>query len=254
MVCACNILVTLVTLVCCALAAGERPMKTTRQVLVIGDDVYSPFVREIPKHFVSQVNIVAATWSRDTPLSSTTALAYLDQLLGRRDGSGKAVPRERWPEWDLIHLNVGLGDLIHRVPDTRSFRVLPIHVGGVVATTPQNYEANVEQLIRRIKREAPAAKLVWASTTPIRHSRSNVFVIGAPATYNAIAEQIMRRHDVEINDLHTYVVENAAMNKPAAHGADPFNFHRELPLARRLAEVIAHELDLALADDAAAEK
>ena len=79
------------------------------------------------------------------------------------------------------------------------------------------------------------AKVVWASTTPIRDSRSNVFEIGSEIKYNAIAAEVMAGHGVPINDMYTFVKHLIDMDKPAGHGADPFSFDKKaihMPIAR----------------------
>ena len=49
----------------------------------------------------------------------------------------------------------------------KSFRVMPIHVGGIRNTSEKEYAQNLDTLVRALKERAPKAKLVWASTTPI---------------------------------------------------------------------------------------
>ncbi len=92
---------------------------------------------------------------------------------------GKDVPEAKRPVWKLVHLNVGLGDLIYRVPGLKSQRSLPHDFGGVLTTTPDKYEQNLDILIDLIKKKVPTAKIVWASTTPIRSSNMNFFRVAA---------------------------------------------------------------------------
>ncbi len=60
-----------------------------------------------------------ATWPAGEIPSSITALEHLDQLLGCIDRNGKGVSEDKRPQWDLIHVNVGLGDLVHRAPEMK---------------------------------------------------------------------------------------------------------------------------------------
>lgn len=207
--------------------------KKLPRVLIIGDTVYTQHARGLDKPLQGRAAVEMADFPREAVLNSSAALDHLDRMLGLVDGKGEPVPEDRRPTWDLIHINVGLGDLIHRVPKMDTFRVLPIDAGGVVATKPEAYRANLDRLITRLK--ATGAKVVWASTTPIRASRNNVFRLGSEIEYNAIAAEVMARHDVPINDMYGYTRALMNMDKPAGHGADPFNFDKKqihMPIVR----------------------
>lgn len=221
------------------------------RVLIIGDSIYTQYARGVTAELKGKAGVDFANWPRDEIANSATALKHLDQLLGRRDQGGKEVPEEKRPRWDLIHVNVGLGDLVYRAPGMESFRLLPIHAGGVVATPPKQYEDNLKELIRALK--ATGAKVVWASTTPIRASRSNVFKVGSEIEYNKIAEKVMKGHGVPINDMHAYAKSIMNMDKPAGHGADPFNFDKK-PIHPPVVEVIAKQLGLKIKKPKPAEK
>lgn len=207
--------------------------KALPRVLIIGDSIYSQHARGVSADLKGRAEIVMATWPSGEISSSTTALKHLDQLLGYIDRNGKPVPKDKQPQWDIIHVNVGLGDLIHRAPNIESFRVMPIHAGGVVATSPEQYQKNLDQLLARLM--ATGAEVVWASTTPIRHSTSNVFEMGSEIKYNAIAAKVMAKHGVATNDMYRFVKHLINMDKPAGHGADPFNFDKKsihMPIVR----------------------
>jgi len=222
--------------------AQKKAAPKLPRVLILGDWVYNQASRSLQKDLKGKANVTYASWDREEIADTTTALRVLDRLLGRFDRNGKPVPPQKHPKWDLIHFNFGLGDLIHRAPHIKkSVRVLPIHAGGVPNTDPKRYEANLRELVERLK--PTGAKLVWASTTPIRHSRSNVFKLGSEVEYNAIAARVMKEHGVPINDMYTHVKELINMDKPAGHGADPFNFDKK-PIHPPIAKIIYRELNI----------
>ena len=188
------------------------------RVLILGDQIYQQPATELRKELKGKAEVNFPGMKPGEVWNSTTALELLDRQIG--DG-----------RWDLIHFNCGLGDLIHRVPGVRSFRVMPRHVGGIRTTDPRQYEKNLQALVTRLK--TTGAKLVWASTTPIRHSSTNVFAKGTEIEYNAIAAKVMAGHGIPTNDMYVFVRSLIDMNKPAGHGADPFFFDRKaihLPL------------------------
>lgn len=216
-----------------SLPVWAQDAKALPRVLVIGDTVYSQNCRGLPGDLKGKAEVVVAIWPEGEIPSSTTAVAHLDLLLGYVDRNGKPMAEDKRPKWDLIHINVGLGDLIHRVPDMKSFRVLPIHAGGVITTSPKQYQANLDQLIGQLKKTG--ADVFWASTTPIRSSRSNVFKLDSEIEYNAIAAKLMAKHRVPTNDMYAYVKHLINMDKPGSHGSDPFNFDKKpihMPIVR----------------------
>ena len=158
--------------------------------------------------------------------SSTRILQDFERIVGDKS-------------WDLIYFNCGLGDLIYRAPNMKSFRVMPPEAGGVRTTAPKQYEANLIELIERL--QSTRAKLVWSSTTPIRHSASRVFQMGSEVEYNEIAARVMKQHQIPTLDMYAHVKELIDMDRPASHGADPFFFDRK-PLHPYIVERI--QLDL----------
>jgi lysophospholipase L1-like esterase len=99
-----------------------------------------------------------------------------------------------------VHLNCGLHDL-KRSRTTGAYQV-PL----------EQYEANLHEIVRRVRTAAPAA-FVFATTTPIldaRHAARKVDFDRFQADverYNAVALRVMRALDVPIDDLHRVVEE-----------------------------------------------
>lgn len=239
------ILVVLIALLPLSVQAQKAKGKKVPlpRVLIIGDLMYNQTSRSVSTELKGKAAVSFATWPDEKVHNSTVAVEHLDQLLGRKDRNGKDLPKDRWPKWDLIHVNVGLGDLIYRAPNMKAFRVMPIHAGGVITTSPELYEANLNALIPALKKTG--AVVVWARTTPIRHSTTNVFKLGTEIEYNKIADRVAKRHDVPINDMYSYVKSVINMDKPAGHGADPWNTDRK-PIHGPVVEIIARELKIEL--------
>jgi len=202
------------------------------RVLILGDRVYQQPARDAAKEQKGRVEVVCATIQPGEIRHTQHAIANLDTLRGEGN-------------WDLIHFNFGLGDLVHRAPQMKAFRVMSREMGGVRTTSPQRYERNLHTLVERLK--ATDAKLVWASTTPIRHSSSNVFEMGSEIKFNAIAARVMAAQKVPTNDMYSFVRDLIDMKRPASHGADPFFFDRK-PLHPPIVQVILRELLSAPAD------
>jgi hypothetical protein len=227
----------------CGRVHAQQDQLAFPKVLIIGDAVYSQFARDAVNELKGQAGVQIASWPSGVLHSSTNMIEHLDLLLGIKNAAGNELPEDKRPSWDLIHLNVGLGDLIHCVPHLQSHRVLPRDLGGVPRTDPMQYEKNLDTIVRLLKQKAPQAKIVWASTTPIRQSRDGLFKPGDEVEYNQIAMREMQKHGIPINDMHGYVRTFLDMDKPAAHGADPFDFDKQ-PLHPPIVDVIVRELHL----------
>ena len=237
-----NILVVLLILVCGPMFAQQDQLQLPN-VLIIGDSVYQQHARGVLTELKSQANVQFANWPKFVLPNSTNAVEDIDRLLGLKDAAGNDVPADKRPNWNLIHFNVGLGDLVYCVPNIKSHRILSFEYGGVIRTDAKQYEQNLEMLVRLLKQKAPGAKTVWASTTPIRHSRENVFKKGTEIEYNQIAAGVMKKHGVPINDMYQYVISFMDMDKPAGHGVDPFFFDRK-PIHEPIHKYIIQELGL----------
>jgi len=237
----------LFALTCAPAVAQEKANPPLPRVLIVGDSIYGNLSRSVATELKDKAQVILARWEPDRMANSTTALHDLNRLLGYLDKEGKLLPREQRPVWDLIHVNFGLGDLVYRAPNMKSFRVMSIQAGGIRATPAGQYEANLDQIIRQL--QDTGAKIVWASTTPIRASWSNIFEVGSEVAYNTIAAKVMARHGVPINDMHAYAKSRMDMNKPAAHGADPFNFDKA-QMHEPVTDTIASELRIDFHRDA----
>lgn len=221
-------------------SAQSPPQMKVPAVLVIGDAVYQQ-AQMVKQELKANANVAMAAWPAHLLPNSTNAIEQIDLLLGFKDANGKDVPGSKQIAWDLIHLNIGLGDLIYRVPNLKSHRNLPYDLGGVITTDAAQYEKNLDTLIQLIRKKAPKAKIIWASTTPIRSSSAKFFKPGSEVEYNQIAVGVMKKHGVPINDMHAYALGVMSMDKPASQ--DPFFFDGK-PIHTPIVETVVRELNL----------
>ena len=83
--------------------------------------------------------------------------------------------------------------------DETGKRVLPAN--GRIQVPIEEYEKNLDKLVRRLKETD--ARLIFAMTTPVpegAHGRMK----GDGIRYNEVAERVMARHGVVINDLYSF--------------------------------------------------
>ena len=101
-------------------------------------------------------------------------------------------------KWDLIHFNWGLHDL--KYVDATGRRALPPQ--GKQVSTLEEYESNLEQLVRRLKQTG--AKLIWRPTTPVPEGASGRFPEDLPK-FNAVARRVISLHGIEVDNMNAFV-------------------------------------------------
>jgi len=114
----------------------------------------------------------------------------------------------------VVHLNCGIHDT-KKLKKTGTFQV-----------SPEQYEANLREIVGRIRKETGAVVL-FATTTPILDDRAAAMRDKAEyelfeasiATYNAIALKVMKELDVPVDDLHAATDGKAAemISKDGVH-------------------------------------
>ncbi|MDA0283023.1 MAG: SGNH/GDSL hydrolase family protein [Planctomycetota bacterium] len=214
----------LVVLPATASAQIEKP-----RVLFLGDSVHRQMISAAANELNDSVRIEFPRGV--SPSNSGAALKQIDELLGNG-------------EWDLIYFNFGLGDLLHKDPRTKEIRAMSKEVGGVRVTSPDDYQKNLDAIVERLKQTD--AMLVWAHTTPIANADSSgLFEAGSAAEYNKVAEKVMVRHEVPVNDIHAYVM---AQFKEVDKHPDNLQYLKALqnksPLHKPVVEVIRKLLGL----------
>ncbi|CAA6678500.1 MULTISPECIES: alpha/beta fold hydrolase [unclassified Lentimonas] len=155
-------------------------------VLLIGDSIsigYTPYVRRMLKDSIDVYRI--PTNARN----SAYGLENLDKWLAMKPAN-----------WDVIHFNWGLWDVCYRNPKSKT-QGHRDKVNGTLTETPEQYRANLEQIVARLK--ATGATLIWCNTTPVPKGEAGR-KLGDALKYNQIAAEIMQANGVLINDLYAH--------------------------------------------------
>lgn len=197
-------------------------------VLILGDSISIAYTLETRRLLKGKANVYRPMRKDDKGPDNcgdtTMGLENLDKWLGDK-------------KWDVIHFNWGLWDLCYRHPESKS-QGKRDKVKGTLSTKPEQYEKNLETLVRRLK--ATGAKLIWANTTLVPEGEPGRFV-GDDAKYNGIARRVMERHRIPINDLHA-----TSVSFPADHFVKPGDVHftskASAKLAAQVAEAIGKQL------------
>jgi hypothetical protein len=170
--------------VCLSSGALLAKAKTQPRILIIGDSIslgYTPHVQEM---FQGRAEVVHHKGNAE---HTGTGLEKIDEWLG--DGN-----------WDLIHFNWGLWDLCYRNPESKN-QGNRDKVKGTLTTSLETYEANLETLVKRLKKTG--AKLIWGNTSFVPDGELGRKV-GDELKYNAVAARVMDRHGVPVDDIRSF--------------------------------------------------
>jgi hypothetical protein len=173
------------------------------RVLLVGDSIVRGYYGGVEKNLGEGVN--CARYSTSKFLSHPDYLAELGVMIKRF-------------HFDVIHINNGL------------------HGWGY---SEEQYKVGLEALVTFLQKESPNSKIVWCMTTPVRDSKdlSNPDADKLPRVEarNAIAAEIMKKHEIAIDDLYAVVVEDDANFSPdGVHFSDAGKEKQ----AKQVAEVV----------------
>ena len=171
----------------CQLRWNQAPDTSKPRVLLIGDSISVGYSGEVVKQLrrVANVDLMATSAAIDQPALAKMTRVALDSY-----------------DHAIIHFNNGLHGW---------------HVSDA------DYAKHLEAYVQTLKRLAPQAKLIWASSTslvvsgnPAKLSPKNATVVRR----NRIAAEIMHANGIEIDDLYALVVGKADWR-----GGDPYHYN-----------------------------
>ena len=177
------------------------------RVLLVGDSIVRGYYGVVEKELGDRA--YCARYTTSAFLTNPDYLAMLEILLKRY-------------HFDVIHLNNGLHGWDY---------------------DSQAYASGFPRLFDLLKRLAPDARLIWATTTPVRR-KDDLTKLDAKLTRqvqerNRIAVAFMKKHGVPIDDLYSLVVDHPEYSRDdGVH----FNAAGYQVLGKQVAKVIREAL------------
>ncbi len=166
-------------------------------VLIYGDSISIGYTPQLRAALSGQANLYRLHCNGG---DASSVIGKMDKM--------HAVMRDKkltdpWTfEWDVIQINVGLHDLKYMLNDK-----LDVKNGKQVASVEQ-YVANLKEVIAYLKKTAPKARLIFATTTPVPEN-SNGRVAGDALRYNQAALELLKSHpEIAVNDLYSFTKPN----------------------------------------------
>jgi hypothetical protein len=161
------------------------------RVLLIGDSIVRDYYPEVEKRLASKAFVARLSTSRF--ISDPMLLNEIELVL---DGT----------KFDVIQFNNGMHGWQH---------------------TEAEYRKAFPKLIKTIRAHAPKARLIWATTTPLRDGKGVTYDTNAQysderiAARNAIAAEIVAAQNIPTDDL------NAAMRGHPEYHSDNVHFNSQ---------------------------
>ena len=166
-------------------------------VLLYGDSISIHYTQRVRQQLKGRVNVYrlyrngSSSGSFIAGMSKMQAVMQDEQLDGAWDFN-----------WDVIHFNVGLHDLKYV-----SGKKLDKENGKQVASL-ETYQKNLNEMVVYLKKLAPDAVLVFATTTPVPEGAAGRYA-GDAQKYNKAALDVLKRYpEIVINDLYTFTKPN----------------------------------------------
>ncbi len=188
------------------------------RILLIGDSISMGYTLDVRQLFKGKANVYRIHGNGG---DMTRFLANYARYLGAGTN------------WDLIHFNWGLHDIV-RQDATKAY-----NSAAQPRFTEAEYVQHLEQCVAILK--STGAHLVWASTTPVP-PQSAGRVTGDEVARNALAATIMQREGIAVDDLYTLMKTNEHLH--AGPGNVHFTGGGYLVQARQIAQVIEKKLGI----------
>jgi acyl-CoA thioesterase-1 len=166
---------------------GSQP-----KVLILGDSIsigYYPLVKDLMKGKADVMRPFKANKSAENCQGTTYGIQHIDRWIGNT-------------KWDVIHFNFGLHDLKHVDPMTGKNSD---SAKDPRQAEPKKYKRNLKIITKKLL--DTKAKLIYATTTPYpKEVGGPVRVYGDAEKYNKMAKKIMKKYDIPVNDLYSFVL------------------------------------------------
>ena len=172
-----SISISLIILIC--IVCVSATVSKLKQVLIVGDSIsigYTPFVKD------SLGSDVYVEHNRGNGGSTIRGKDSISSWLGNR-------------EWDVIVFNFGLHDMV------RKDSLNKYDVNGKITLTPQQYKANLNLIVSKLKETT--ATLIFVTTTVVPEKASGRKTED-PAIYNKVALEVMKENGIAVVDLYSY--------------------------------------------------
>lgn len=160
-------------------------MAIMKNILLLGDSIRQNYQEYVRNELQDVANVY---YPNDNGRFCYFTLRYLHEWI-------RALSKNGEIEFDIIHFNCGLWDILRLSNEDRTF------------TSEEEYEELLVRIVNRIRFLCPNAKIIFAlSTEIIEPGFEQGTIIGERRNedirkYNEIAKKVCEQIDVKVNDL-----------------------------------------------------
>jgi len=181
------------------------------RVLLIGDSITRGYYAAVEENLRGKAYVARITTSK--AIGDPALLAEIATFLNQA-------------QFDAVHFNIGMHGW---------------------AYTEEEYRQGLPSLIATIRKGAPGAKLIWASTTPIRKDRDGGASNDRILARNRIAEEYAAAEGIPVDDLHGLMSPRADLHSDDVHFNKEGSALLAAQVAREIVKVLpAHPIPRAL--------
>jgi len=194
-------------------------------VLIYGDSISIAYTPTVRSEFKGKANVYRIHVNGG---DSSSFISKMDTL--------SETMRAYWThDWDVVHVNVGLHDLKYVVNGKLD------RVNGTQVSSLDEYEANLRGIVAYLNKNAPKARLIFATTTPVPEGESGR-IAGDAVKYNQVVLKVVKDFPkIEINDLYGFTKPHHSdwWTKP---GNVHYNTEGKTAQGKKVARVIGKRL------------
>jgi hypothetical protein len=107
---------------------------------------------------------------------------------------------------------------LHTFLSEAKFNVVHFNIGmHGWAYSEEEYRKHLPDLLKAIRKDAPGARLIWASTTPVRKDREPGPSNERIRTRNEIAQKYFMQQHIPIDDLYTLMMAHSNLHTDDVH-------------------------------------
>lgn len=168
-----------------------KPEPSLPNVLLYGDSISIHYTQEVRENLADKANVFRLY------RNGSDSNGFIKKMELMHSVMKDEQLQDPWTfQWDVIHFNVGLHDL--KYVKARKLD----KVEGKQVSTLEQYQQNLHNIINYLKKLAPNAQLIFASTTPVPEGAKGRFA-GDAVKYNAAAFEVLSHYpEIQINHLY----------------------------------------------------
>ncbi len=172
------------------------------RIMLIGDSITRAYFTGVEEHLKGKAYIARIATSK--AVGDSALLAEIATFLTQM-------------RFEVVHFNIGMHGW---------------------AYTEDEYKQYFPALVETIKKSAPGAKLIWASTTPVRKDRDTGPSNDRIQTRNSIARQYAAAKGIPIDDLHGLMTPHADLHSDDIHFNKEGNAMLAVQVAREIEKLL----------------